>query len=168
MTKTTIALLKRDEQTSVPPMKSMTYVKSVFIFLSLITALASCSATKPNEETLQNLCQPQTQLDGKSHYTLLSGGYEALGKNNLNCAERLTLKAREVEPKDPYAALNLGVIYQKQGKISMARTQYDDAIRLDGSDQEKGSESASEATDDRFINRRPSEIAKRNLKTLPR
>jgi Tfp pilus assembly protein PilF len=142
--------------------------KTLFILFPLLTALASCSATKPNEDTLQILCQPQTQLDGMSHYTLLSGGYEALGKNDLNCAERLTLKAREVDPKDPYAALNLGVIYQKQGKNPMARTQYDEAVRLDGSDREKSSESASEASDQRFINRRPGEIAKRNLKTLPR
>jgi len=91
----------------------------------------------------------------------LSGGYEALGKNDLNCAERLTLKAREVDPKDPYAALNLGVIYQKQGKNPMARTQYDEAIRLDGSDSKKSGESASEATNERHINRRPGEIAKR-------
>lgn len=90
-----------------------------------------------------------------------------MGKNDLICAERLTLKAREVDPKDPYAALNLGVIYQRQGKSSIARTQYDEAIRLDGSDSQKSIGDAAEATDQRFISHRPGEIAKRNLKNLP-
>ncbi len=90
-----------------------------------------------------------------------------MGKNDLICAERLTLKAREVDPKDPYAALNLGVIYQRQGKSSIARTQYDEAIRLDGSDSQKSIGDAAEVTDQRFISHRPGEIAKRNLKNLP-
>lgn len=141
---------------------------ALILSIPVITVLTSCTTSRPSEDTLQQLCQPQAQLDNKSQYTLLSGGYEAIAKNDLGCAERLTIKARELDPKDPYAALNLGVIYQKQGKNKMARTQYDDAVRLDEGTSDSKKAEASEATDDRFVNRRPSEIAKRNLKTLPR
>jgi thioredoxin-like negative regulator of GroEL len=139
-----------------------------FIALALAALAAGCSTNQaPGPQVLQDLCA-KNDLSNTKQRTLLAGGYHAIEKNDLVCAERLTAEARRVDPKDPYAALNLGAIYQRTGRIEMARGEYYKTIALeegDGRHSEK-SEGATIATIDQAKNKTPGEIAKRNLERL--
>jgi Flp pilus assembly protein TadD len=95
--------------------------------LALATLSAGCSTNQPPApQVLQDLCATK-DLSNTKQRTLLAGGYHAIEKNDLVCAERLTVEARKVDPKDPYAALNLGAIYQRTGRIDLARSEYQKA-----------------------------------------
>jgi Flp pilus assembly protein TadD len=136
------------------------------------TLLASCAAasllaatacsTTPKADTLSKLCATSTKdLHQNSQRVLLAGGYHALRDNDLACAERLTYAAQELNPKDSYAALNLGAIYQRTGRLEMAKEQYAKTIKLDSGPA--GQETAQIATADQAKSQRPAVIARENL-----
>jgi Flp pilus assembly protein TadD len=125
--------------------------------------LASCASTGTSDDQLAKLCGTQN-LSQQSHRTVLAGGYHALAKNDLVCAERLTLDARIKDPTDPYATLNLGAIYQRTGREAMAKDMYAKTIELDGRNKEQSKATAAHlATRDQLKSKRPAEIAKHNL-----
>jgi Tfp pilus assembly protein PilF len=132
------------------------------IFLALI---AGCSSTKTNDESLAQLCAQQ-DLSKTSQRIVLAGGYHALAKKDLICAERLTTDARQKDLKDPYAALNLGAIYQRSGRIEQARQLYATVIDLDSSKDCSSKEQSQLATHDQQVNKRPADIARHNLALL--
>jgi tetratricopeptide (TPR) repeat protein len=130
--------------------------------------VAACSTgQQPTKQVLQDLCVTK-DLSNTAQRALLAGGYHAIEKNDLACAERLTIEARKVDPKDAYAALNLGAIYQRTGRLEMARSEYQQAIDLDEKSSKDGgtSESSTIATLDNAKNKTPGDIAKRNLERL--
>jgi Tfp pilus assembly protein PilF len=139
---------------------------SIFIGLGLLSGCASTQDPKASQTRLAELCAKQDLTD-VSQRTVLAGGYFALERNDLPCAERLTLDAREKNPKDAYATLNLGAIYQRTNRESMAKEMYAKTMELDGgkSDNDKAPESHL-ATRDPQKNKRPNDIAKHNLALL--
>jgi tetratricopeptide (TPR) repeat protein len=129
--------------------------------------LSACASTGSKDEALTKLCA-QNDLSNVSQRTTLAGGYFALEKNNLACAERLTLDAKAKDPKDPYAWLNLGAIYQRTDRLAMAREHYAKTIELDRASNQgttKG-ETAHIATRDQSRGDSPAAIAQHNLNLL--
>ncbi len=55
---------------------------------------------------------------------LADRGYEALVKEDLITARNFLVKALELDPSNPYALINLGVVYQKQGDYPRAISHY--------------------------------------------
>jgi Tfp pilus assembly protein PilF len=138
----------------------------VFFSIALIAGCANSPNSQSNQDRLAELCAKQ-DLSQVTQRTVLAGGYFALEKNDLPCAERLTLDAREKNPNDAYATLNLGAIYQRTGRDHQAKDMYVKTMELDGgkADQEKAPESHL-ATRDKQKNKRPTDIAKHNLALL--
>jgi Flp pilus assembly protein TadD len=129
---------------------------------SALLAIGACSTT-PKVDTMSKLCSTSTKdLHANSQRILLAGGYYALKENDLACAERLTFAAQGKNPKDSYAALNLGAIYQRTGRLDMAKAEFAKAIALDAI-SEGDSETAQIATIDQAKSQRPSVIARENL-----
>jgi Flp pilus assembly protein TadD len=136
-------------------------VSTCFALFSLVL-LNACSTT-PKVDTLSKLCATSTKdLHQNSQRVLLAGGYHALREHDLACAERLTFAAQELNPKDSYAALNLGAIYQRTGRLEMAKAEYAKTIQLDVGG-EGNNEPAQIATADQAKSHRPSVIARENL-----
>lgn len=140
--------------------RSFVGVASICTFL-----VAACASPPTNNVTnLNELCSRQ-DLSKSNQRELLAGGYYAITNKDLNCAERLTTKARDLDINDPYAALNLGAIYQRTNRLELAKTQYEKTIALDPSTN-SSIEASAESTTDSAKNKRPSEIARRNLLLL--
>jgi Flp pilus assembly protein TadD len=57
--------------------------------------------------------------------------YKAIVAGNYDKAEAILEVALSINPDNPYALLNLGVVYQNTGRIEAAREQYVKVILLD-------------------------------------
>jgi Flp pilus assembly protein TadD len=57
--------------------------------------------------------------------------FEAISAGDYEKAEALLEVALSINPDNPYALLNLGVVYQNTGRIEKAREQYVKIILLD-------------------------------------
>ncbi len=132
-----------------------------------VSLLGACASTSAPVDPLTQLCQ-QRDLSSSSQRMVLAGGYHALSRSDLACAERLSLEARAKDMKDPYAALNLGAVYQRTGRLERARQEYDAVLQLDSSSDSKSVETAHVATREQLVSRRPAEIARHNLGLMPR
>jgi Flp pilus assembly protein TadD len=135
---------------------------SACALLFVVLLSSACSTTRTSDDALTQLCGQQ-DLSKTSQRVVLAGGYHALAKKDLVCAERLTMDARQKDLKDPYAALNLGAIYQRSGRIDQARDLYSTVITLDSSNDSSSSEQSHLATRDQQVNKRPADIARHNL-----
>jgi len=78
------------------------------ILLSLSFLLISCSSTPEKA--------PDVDLSEQA--------FEAISEGNYEQAEALLEVALSINPDNPYAILNLGVVYQRTGRIEKAREQY--------------------------------------------
>ncbi|MGD9319321.1 MAG: type II secretion system secretin GspD [Desulfobacteraceae bacterium] len=87
-------------------------------------------------------------------------GYQFLEAKDYDKAKQYLEKALEINPENPYALLNMGVIYEAQGKRNEAIKMYEKVITLDPEDR------AFESTDSEQIGHRLSDIATDNLKRL--
>ena len=84
-------------------------IKALFIILlSLSFLLISCSSTPEKA--------PDVDLSEQA--------FEAISEGNYEQAEALLEVALSINPDNPYAILNLGVVYQNTGRIEKAREQY--------------------------------------------
>ena len=84
-------------------------IKVLFIILlSLSFLLISCSSTPEKA--------PDVDLSEQA--------FEAISEGNYEQAEALLEVALSINPDNPYAILNLGVVYQRTGRIEKAREQY--------------------------------------------
>jgi Flp pilus assembly protein TadD len=90
----------------------------------------------------------------------LQDGYEAMTQGNYIKAEEYFTKVLDINPENPYALLNLGVIYQKTDRIEQAKAMYNKVIAL-GATQKP-----SEVTDASAEGKSLVQIAKDNLATL--
>jgi Flp pilus assembly protein TadD len=129
--------------------------------------LSACASTSTSVDHLAQLCQ-QKDLSSTSQRVVLAGGYHALSRRDLACAERLSLDARSKDMKDPYAALNLGAVYQRTGRLDQARLEYDAVLQLDSASDSKALELAHLATREQLLSRRPADIARHNLALMQR
>ena len=84
-------------------------IKALFIILlSLSFLLINCSSTPEKA--------PDVDLSEQA--------FEAISEGNYEQAEALLEVALSINPDNPYAILNLGVVYQRTGRIEKAREQY--------------------------------------------
>ena len=92
---------------------------------------------------------------------LLAKAYEHMVRNEDAAAERVLLDARRLEPRNPWVALDLGVIYQRRGWAEMAKAEYRKVLASPVSDIRASSVSGA------FLNgASPQKIALHNLGTL--
>ncbi len=87
-------------------------------------------------------------------------GFEEICQDNCAKAEEYLKKALEINPNNPYALLNLGVVYQRTGRPELARQMYQKVIDLDAK------ESAQRSNEDWARGKSLADIAKKNLETL--
>jgi Flp pilus assembly protein TadD len=88
--------------------------KALFTMI-LLLFLASCSSTPEKA--------PDVDLSEQA--------FEAISAGDYDKAEALLEVALSINPDNPYALLNLGVVYQNTGRIEKAREQYVKIILLD-------------------------------------
>ncbi len=92
---------------------------------------------------------------------ILSGqGFEFLESEDYDTAEDYFERALEINPDNPYALLNLGVIYDEKGEREKAIQMYQKVIQLDPDDR------ANLSTNPEEIGNRLSDIARDNLERL--
>ncbi len=133
------------------------------VVLSLAWALGGCAAVLPEAaRTLQDL--KRTIRDGPSELAndqrLADLGFAAIAEGNLGLAETYLDAALAINPNNPYALLNLGVVYQHTGRMPAARKLYNKLTVLDPPD------AAVTATRERQVGTRLVDIARSNLAQL--
>jgi general secretion pathway protein D len=87
-------------------------------------------------------------------------GFELLEAEDYDKAEDYFERALEINPDNPYALLNLGVVYDVKGEREKAIGMYEKVIKLDPDDR------ATLSTDPEKIGNRLADIARDNLKRL--
>ena len=87
-------------------------------------------------------------------------GYQFLETKEYNKAKQYFEQALEINPDNPYALLNMGVVYEAQGNRDEAIKMYEKVITLNPEAR------AFESTDSEKIGHKLSDIAKENLKRL--
>ena len=87
-------------------------------------------------------------------------GYQFLEAKDYDKAKQYLEQALEINPDNPYALLNMGVIYEAQGKRDEAIKMYEKVITLNSEER------AFESTDAEQIGHKLSDIATDNLKRL--
>jgi tetratricopeptide (TPR) repeat protein len=59
---------------------------------------------------------------------LLNKGYESLQAGDFSKAKMLFLKVLETDPTNPFAMMNMGVIYEKEGRNDLAMKMYQEIV----------------------------------------
>ena len=145
-------------------------MRSIIALITCILAVlttSACTTTRTSDQVLADLCTQQ-DLSQTRQQVVLAGGYHALARHDLVCAERLTLDARAKDLKDPYAALNLGAIYQRTGRIALAQEMYALVIGLENTRDNSRESQSHLATRDEQVHKKPADIARHNLALLKR
>ncbi|MBN2060075.1 MAG: tetratricopeptide repeat protein, partial [Deltaproteobacteria bacterium] len=91
---------------------------------------------------------------------LCDKGYSHLRAKDYEKAMKYYQNAIKINPENPYALLNMGVIYETQGEMDKASEMYKDLISLDPDER------AFTSSDPAQIGRKLSDIARDNLKRL--
>ena len=91
---------------------------------------------------------------------LVLSGYDYIDQGDWSAAERELNSALDVNPDNPYALLNLGVVYENTGRPGDARDMYERVIKS------KSNAVASRSTVDAERGEKLTGIATRNLETL--
>jgi len=91
---------------------------------------------------------------------LADQGYRELVKGNYEKAEANLKVALSINPENPYALLNLGVLYQNTGKVGKAKEMYRKLLALDPDDK------AVATTSKDYDGKKLTDIARENLKML--
>jgi Tfp pilus assembly protein PilF len=73
---------------------------------------------RAREELRRNQPKPEHGL------VLADRGYEALRNDDLKTARDYLIKALQIDEHNPYALINLGVVYQKEGDYPRAIEMY--------------------------------------------
>jgi general secretion pathway protein D len=92
--------------------------------------------------------------------TLANEGYRAMVEQNYEKAEAFFDLALSVNPENPYALLNLGVVYHNTGRFEQAKKLYRKVIEL------KSTIAAEHTTNKNFKGKTLSEIAETNLRSI--
>jgi tetratricopeptide (TPR) repeat protein len=105
-------------------------------------------------------CGMNNQAELPYDMTIANRGYQAMLKQNYEEAEAFFDLALSVNPENPYALLNLGVVYHNTGRLEQAKQLYLKVIELNSTTKAKY------ATDNKFKGSTLSEIAEKNLLTI--
>jgi Flp pilus assembly protein TadD len=91
---------------------------------------------------------------------LANEGFEYLNQGNMAGAENYLNQALAENPNNPYALLNLGVVYMRTGRGEQARGLFNKVIELDPKDIVARSNGPGE------VGKTLADLAKDNLKAL--
>jgi len=91
---------------------------------------------------------------------LSNEGFREISQKEYRQAEVSLEKALAINPDNPYALLNMGVVYQETGRLDKARQMYEKLIALQPKDI------AEQSNTDSFAGKGLADIAKENLKLL--
>jgi tetratricopeptide (TPR) repeat protein len=91
---------------------------------------------------------------------LSNEGFQAISGQNHGRAEISLKKALSINPDNPYALLNMGVVYQETGRLDKAQQTYEKVIALQPKDVAEESNTGSSA------GKGLADIARENLKLL--
>jgi tetratricopeptide (TPR) repeat protein len=91
---------------------------------------------------------------------LANQGFEYLNQGNMAGAENYLNQSLAENPNNPYALLNLGVVYMRTGRAEQARSMFDKVIALDPKDIVSRSNEPGE------VGKTLADLAKDNLKIL--
>lgn len=148
----------------------MRFIRLLSIVFLGSLVLIGCTSFTNDAQSIQSLCgNSDLNFERHSPESLLGAGYKAIQVNRYDCAEKLLLQAQTVSSKNPYVPLNLGVVYQRTGRLDKARAAYAEAIELDSSARGDQVEVAVASTKKAVIDRRMSagEVARYNLTLMP-
>lgn len=149
----------------------MKYFKHIAkICLPLLSVgLVACVAPPTDQQAIETLCMsPSTAFEGHSQRALLGAGYKAMAADRLECAEKLLTQAQKLDAQDPYATLNLGVLYHRTARLAQARAAYERTMQLDQVQPAQLKENAEVSMDqNRSAKLSAGEIARRNLALIP-
>lgn len=105
-------------------------------------------------------CSFSSQAEIPYDMTLTNEGYQAMVEQNYEKAEAFFDLALSVNPVNPYALLNLGVVYHNTGRFEQAKEMYRKVIEL------KSTIKANHTTNKKFQGNTLSEIAEKNLRAI--
>jgi len=97
-------------------------------------------------------CAPYTK-----DMRLVESAYQDILDNKFKDAEPKLLDALKENPDNPYAQVNLGVVYQNTGREDKAAAMYEKVIKADPDDR------ATKASVDKEVGKPVTEVAKNNL-----
>jgi Tfp pilus assembly protein PilF len=90
-------------------------------------------------------------------------GFDELSDGNYKKAEEYLQKALEANPDNPYAILNMGVVYQHTGRKDQARQMYEKVLALE---ERLKNKHAHRSNKDWARWEKLGKIAQKNLETL--
>ena len=90
-------------------------------------------------------------------------GFDELSNGNYQKAEEYLQKALEANPDNPYAVLNMGVVYQNTGRKEQARKMYEKVLSLE---ERLKNKHAHRSNKDWARGEKLGKIARKNLETL--
>lgn len=105
-------------------------------------------------------CGLSSQAELPYDMTIANKGYQAMVERNYEKAEAFFDLALSVNPENPYALLNLGVVYHNTGRLEQAKQMYQKVIEL------KSTTKAEYTTDNKYQGKTLSEIAEENLRAI--
>jgi Flp pilus assembly protein TadD len=105
-------------------------------------------------------CGLNSQAELPYDMTIANKGYQAMIERNYEEAEAFFDLALSINPYNPYALLNLGVVYHNTGRFEQAKQMYRKVIEL------KSMQKALHTTDNKFRGKTLSEIAEKNLRAI--
>ncbi len=93
---------------------------------------------------------------------LASTGMEQIQEEEYQQAEKTLKKALEINPDNPYAILNLGVVYHQTGRPTKARKQYKKVIKNQKAAELKADRATSSTDEGKPLRK----VARENLRLL--
>lgn len=105
-------------------------------------------------------CGGNSQTELPYDMNIANKGYNAMLNQEYDIAEAFFELALSVNPENPYALLNLGVVYQNTERFEEAKKMYQKVIDLNTSI------TAKKTTDKSYQGHTLSEIARKNLRSL--
>jgi tetratricopeptide (TPR) repeat protein len=105
-------------------------------------------------------CGGNSQTELPYDMNIANKGYNAMLNQEYDIAEAFFELALSVNPENPYALLNLGVVYQNTERFEEAKKMYQKVIDLNTSIK------AIKTTDKSYQGQTLSEIARKNLRSL--
>ena len=127
---------------------------------ALVIGTADCAEI--HEDIVNSFEQVAEEVDSRPDNDLLLAdqGFQALSQGNYRDAELYLTTALEANSSNPYALLNMGVVYEKTGRIEQARDMYARVVLINPV------ATAVESTDEGLVGATLADIARQNLVSL--
>jgi tetratricopeptide (TPR) repeat protein len=132
------------------------------LLLGRALLLGATGRAELNADAVIGLKQIVYEFDDTPSKDLLLAdqGYKALSEGNYHDAETYLNSALDANPSNPYALLNMGVVYENTQRLDQAREMYARVVLIDPQSEAK------ESTDEGMVGAPLAEIARQNLVRL--